>query len=162
MEVWRHQRLRRRSAKVYCSGFHVKAMSKHASSARQPRARTVQTRASARGERRRSAAAGASSIWLHLLDWSAFSPGTAGKKLRKTAAGRGSLELSWNLPLDSLHSRHLAVATGDACGDFLSALGRLPTPPSLFLLPTCQGRRMNIQLLRARCALKGLALHTTG
>lgn len=33
MEVWRHQRLHRRSAKVYCSGFHVKAMSKYANGA---------------------------------------------------------------------------------------------------------------------------------
>lgn len=33
MVVWRHQRLHRRSAKVYCSGFHVEAMSKRASGA---------------------------------------------------------------------------------------------------------------------------------
>lgn len=30
MEVWRHQRLYYYSVKVYCSGFHVKAMNKYA------------------------------------------------------------------------------------------------------------------------------------
>ncbi|KAK5852055.1 hypothetical protein PBY51_023559 [Eleginops maclovinus] len=30
MEVWRHQRHNYSSAKVYCSGFHVRAMNKYA------------------------------------------------------------------------------------------------------------------------------------
>lgn len=33
MEVWRHQRSHYHSAKVYCSGFHVKAMSEYADGA---------------------------------------------------------------------------------------------------------------------------------
>lgn len=123
MEVWRHQRLHRRSAKVYCSGFHVKAMSKHANGAlaNEELGRCERRKVPAgRDDGRRRFTDLASPPWLNRLQSGYRREGTpkVGSWTRKFGTKLKSL-------LESLDWRHLAVAAGDAFRDFLSALSTL-------------------------------------